>query len=76
MDFNAHLGEFLRVHIRTRTRAEKNNMFQVFALARDRCGHRGVVDNQDLRITHDRRDLLWRNVRLSVNHVGDVIGLV
>jgi hypothetical protein len=51
-------------------------MFKPLTLLSNLDGYRGVINDQKLGITHDARDLLGGDVRLLVDHQGDVVGLV
>jgi hypothetical protein len=51
-------------------------VLKAFALLRDFNGYSRVVNDQDLSVAHDARNLLRCNVGLFVHQQGNIVGLV
>jgi hypothetical protein len=74
MDGDAALGELFRVHIAPRPGAEENDVLEAAALSGERRRHRGVVDDGDLGIATDDRELVRLHIGIAVDRKRRVSG--
>ena len=68
MDLDPDRGELFRIHVGPGARAKEHDVPERLALAGDVGRQCSMVDDQDRRIAHNRRNLRGRDIGLPVDH--------